>query len=181
MTVNGLQDDTLVPFSAHEDHAFGVWNQVVIAIWRVQTRPIAAQELGKLIGDCVRRRPGGIALLQIIEDTARAPDPPARQALAKMHGEYASAIRRSALVFAKPGFAGAAVRAVMTGVAMLNPPKFEHQLFGNIPAALAWLDQDLWPKGNTAASMGLRRAVKDLRALQAVPPTRNGDFTRARY
>lgn len=138
MVLNSLQDQGLIKRVACDDYCVGACHDVVIAIWRKQTQPHGIA----VLRDCIDERTTlhkRIGLLQVIEDDASAPDALARQALGKMHLEQAHLIYRSAVVYAKPGFAGMTARAIITGVAMLNPPKFEHVIFSNISSALQWL------------------------------------------
>jgi hypothetical protein len=160
-------DDALIQHRADEHHALGTWNQVVIAVWRHETKLAAVMDLSARVGECVAKHRQGVRLLQIIEETGIAPGGSARRALAQMHGDFAAHIHRSALVYTKRGFAGAAVRAVMTGVVMVNPPRFAHELFAAIPDALTWIEQDLWPQANPKGAMALRSAVERLRAASA--------------
>lgn len=160
MVLNSLQDQGLIKRVACDDYCVGACHDVVIAVWRKQTQPdgIAA------LRDCIDERTTlhkRIGLLQIIEDDASAPDALARQALGKMHLEQAHLIFRSAVVYAKPGFAGMTARAIITGVAMLNPPKFEHVIFSNVSGALRWL----CAQPTQARSLnGLEQAVAALRS-----------------
>jgi hypothetical protein len=125
-----------------ENFALGAFGSIVIVIWRRETTLGAVGELTAYIAECAARQAYGIGLLQVIEETATPPSAATRRALAHMHSSHASHIRRSALVYTKPGFAGAAVRMVMTGVAMLHPPAFEHELFGSLRDAIPWLEEN---------------------------------------
>jgi hypothetical protein len=162
------QSDKLSLRRADEDHSLGSWNQVVVAVWRGETRPAAVVDLAAFIAECAARHSGGVCLVQVIEEASPPPNANARKAFAAMHGEQAEHIRRSALVYTKRGFPGAAARAVMTGVVMLNPPRFAHELFAAIPQALSWIEQDLWPKGNPTSATAFRKAVEQLRGIRTM-------------
>lgn len=138
MVLGGLQETGLITRVANADYCVGACHDVVIAVWRKRTQPDGVSVLRKFI-DVRATLHKRLGLLQIIEDDASPPDGLARQALGKMHVEQAHLIYRSAVVYAKPGIAGTTARAIITGVAMLNPPKFEHLIFSNIPSALQWL------------------------------------------
>lgn len=153
------------------DFACGACGSVVIAVWRRDTTVSAVNALAGFIAECAAAHPEGVALLQIIEETATPPSGTARRALARMHDEHARAIRRSALVFTKRGFAGAAVRAVMTGVAMLHPPAFEHQLFASVREAVPWIEEVLGKGDGGYSSSALLAVVEALRASARRPPT----------
>jgi hypothetical protein len=161
-----LQDDRRSHHRhADEDYALGAYQNAVIALWRRDTKVDAVSALGSYIAERCARYPDGIVLLQVIEETAIAPGGMARRALARMHGAHAGSIRRSALVFTKRGFAGAAVRAVMTGVTMLHPPAFQHELFASVRDAIPWIERDLVVEGGAPQGSGLLAAVETLRAI----------------
>ena len=155
-----------------ENFALGALGSVVIAIWRRETTLGAVAELTAYIAECSVRHRGGVGLLQVIEDTATPPSAATRRALAHMHSSHATHIRRSALVYTKPGFAGAAVRMVMTGVAMLHPPAFEHELFGSVRDAIPWLEQNSG-EGAPFPPGALRAACEALRAAAQASGSRD--------
>lgn len=170
MVFSGFHENGLITRVANADYAVGACHDVVIAVWRKRTHPDGIA----LLKDCIDERARlhkRIGLLQIIEDNAAPPDPIARKALAKMHLEQAMMIRRSAVVYAKPGFAGATARAIITGVAMLNPPKFEHEIFADVPNALQWLFLDPNAGKTLDALSTLSQAVALLRSLESYAPS----------
>jgi hypothetical protein len=75
-------------------------------------------------------------------------------------------------VYGKPGFAGTTARAIITGVAMLNPPKFEHLIFSNIPSALQWLYANPAVGRPPNALNMLNQAVELLRSSGSYAPSR---------
>jgi hypothetical protein len=161
-----LQDDKRSHHRhADEDYALGAYQNAVIALWRRETKPDAVSSLASYIAERCARYPDGIVLLQVIEETAIAPSGPARKALARMHSAHAASIRRSALVFTKRGFAGAGVRAVMTAVAMIHPPAFQHELFASVRDAIPWIERDLLVEGGAPHGSSLLAAVETLRAI----------------
>lgn len=162
MVLGSLQENGLITRAANADYCLGACHDVVIAVWRKRTLPDGVADLCDCIDDrgALHKRLG---LLQIIEDDASPPDGLARQALGKMHLEQAHLIYRSALVYAKPGISGTTARAIITGVAMLNPPKFEHLIFSNIPGALHWLYANPAPGRPANALDMLEQAVASLR------------------
>lgn len=164
VVLGGLHEHGLITRVANADYCVGGCHDVVIAVWRKRTQPDGIADMRSFIDDrsALHKRLG---LLQIIEDEASPPDGLARQALGKMHLEQAHLIHRSAVVYAKPGFAGTTARAIITGVAMLNPPKFEHLIFSSIPRALQWLYAN--PAGGRTPNglIMLEQAVASLRGL----------------
>jgi len=166
---SGYHENGLITRIADADHAIGAWHNIVIAIWRKRTHLDGIALLKDYIEERAKLHKQ-LGLLQIIEDNASPPDPFARKALAKMHLEHALLINRSAVVYAKQGFAGATARAIITGVAMLNPPKFEHQIFASIPSALQWLYVDRTGTKGPGALDTLSQAVGLLRSLETFAP-----------
>ena len=171
MVLSSLQENGLITRAANADYCVGACHDVVIGVWRKRTQPDGVAVLRACIDDraTLHKRLG---LLQIIEDDASPPDGLARQALGKMHLEQAHLIYRSAVVYAKPGISGTTARAIITGVAMLNPPKFEHLIFSNIPGALYWLYANPAPGRPSNAPQMLEQAVASLRSLSSYPPSR---------
>lgn len=163
MVQSAVQAEKLSYRAADEDFALGVYGSVVIVVWRRETRLGAVATLSSYIAERSALYPGGIGLVQVIEDTATPPSAATRRALAQMHGAHAANIRRSAVVYTKTGFAGASVRMVMTGVAMLRPPAFEHELFASVSAAIPWLEANLSEAVPFAAG-ALLAAVESVRA-----------------
>jgi hypothetical protein len=164
---SGYHESGLITCRADSNYAIGACGQVVIAVWRCKTHLDGIANLSDYIIERAGVYPRGIVLLQIIEDSALPPDSLARKSLAKMHGLHARLIRRSAVVFTKPGFAGATARAIITGVAMLNPPGFEHQIFASLAQALAWVDTDLARERGPEAVITLENAVAKLRLVES--------------
>lgn len=163
MVPSAVHAEKLNYHAADEDFALGVYGSVVIVVWRRETKIGAVATLSSDIAERSARYPGGVALLQVIEDTATPPSAATRRALAQMHGAHAANIRRSAVVYTKTGFAGASVRMVMTGVAMLRPPAFEHELFASVSVAIPWLEADL-AEGAPFPPGALFAAVESVRA-----------------
>jgi hypothetical protein len=167
---SGYHENGLLTRFASADYAVGACHDVVIAVWRKRTLPDGIAVLRDYIDERAKLHQR-LGLLQIIEDNAAPPDPMARKALAKMHLEQAPLIHRSAVVYAKPGFAGATARAIITGVAMLNPPKFEHQIFADIPSALHWVYLNPAAGKTLDALNMLGQAVALLQSLDTYVPS----------
>ena len=170
MAISGLRENELVTRYADQNYAIGACGEVVIAVWRLQTHLDAISMLSDYLSDYAAPYPKGLSLLQIIEDNASAPSPVARKSLAKMHDLHARTIRRSAVVYTKPGFAGATARAIITGVAMLNPPRFKHEHFATVSKALQWLEFEMDTKRTVAVLASLDEAVAELRATASYDP-----------
>jgi hypothetical protein len=164
--IGALHDNGLFTCVANADFCVGACLDVVIAVWRKRTQPDGIAVVREVIDDrAVSHK--RIRLLQIIEDEALPPDGLARQALGKLHLEQAYLIDRSAVVYEKPGITGTTARAIITGVAMLNPPSFEHLTFSSVPSALQWLyaSQADSKASNPVSTVG--QAVASLRASGA--------------
>jgi hypothetical protein len=165
---SGIQDSGLLTRYADTDFALGACGIVVLAIWRHETRPDGVVMLSDYIQERSTFAPKGIVLMQVIEEHASAPSPQARKALADMHVMKARLIRRSAVVYTKPGFAGATARAIITGISMMNPPSFDHEIFASVSPALDWLVSD----ARVETPKSLERAIARLRSTEAFAPRR---------
>lgn len=106
-----------------------------------------------------RDRP--VAVLVILNDAQlAAPDDAFRREVADTWSEFESQMVAHALVNPAAGFAGAAVRGVMTGINLLSRRKFAQRVFSATDDACAWLQSELVKAGSSDASLdSIRDAV----------------------
>lgn len=159
-----------------ENYCFAEWRSVYIDIWRQHTLLDGVRVFGKQLADFAREHREGFALLTIVEADAAVPDSTSREAVAALMRTHGKAIKSSALVFEGSGFRAAAIRGVVTGMAMLARPSFPHRVFPDTRSSARWLLEAL---GQAAPELTLDPdelldAVNDLRTqmrIQSVPAT----------
>lgn len=156
----GLQE---LELAAHDEaHAVATWRNLLIAVWRTETRAAAVERVSQVLGMlAVRHR--DVALLQVVEAGATAPDADARRVISRMLKEHADVIRCSAVVYEGDGFRAATLRAVVTGIALLSRPPYPHVVFGSTIAAINWTARHFSHDGLVWAEQA-RNAVGELRS-----------------
>jgi len=148
-------------------HGVGVWRNLLVAVWRTETRAPAVERVSQVLGRLAAKHPD-VALLQVVEAGATAPDAAARRALSGMLKEHARVIRCSAVVYEGDGFRAATLRAVVTGIALLSHPPYPHVVFGSTIAAINWTARHFSHDGPVWAEQ-VRNAVGELRTNLDLP------------
>ena len=143
-------------------HGVGTWRNLLVAVWRTETRAPAVERVSKVLGRLATAH-RDVALLQVVEAAATAPDADARRAISAMLREHASVIRCSAVVYEGDGFRAATLRAVVTGIALLSRPSYPHVVFGSTIAAINWTARHFSHDGPVWAEQ-VRNAVGELRS-----------------
>lgn len=161
----GLQELRL---ETHDDaHGVGTWRNVLVAVWRTETRAAAVERVSQVLGARAATH-RDVALLQVVEAGATAPDVDARRAISGMLKRHASVIRCSAVVYEGDGFRAATLRAVVTGISLLSRPSYPHVVFGSTIAAINWTARHFSHDGPVWAEQA-RNAVGELRSLLEHP------------
>lgn len=174
----GVQELTL--YAHDEHHGVGVWRNLLIVVWRKDTRADAVAGVSAVLGELGERH-SDIALLQVIEENATAPDTEARRALSTMLRQHGGSIRCSAIVYEGDGFRAATLRAVVTGIALLSRPAYPHVVFASTIAAINWTARHFSHDGPVYAEQ-VRNAVDELRLMldRRHPEVRTSGAVRAR-
>lgn len=155
----GVQELSL--HGCDEQHGVGVWRNLLIAVWRTETRAPAVDAVSAVLAKLSRTH-RDVALLQVIEEGATAPDADARRAISNMLKHNGSVIRCSAVVYEGDGFRAATLRAVVTGIALLSRPLYPHVVFASTISAINWTARHYSHDGPVWAEQ-VRNAVDELR------------------
>ncbi len=102
-----------------------------------------------------REQAAPIALLTILDVTERHIvrfGKEAREATLALAREMAPHVRCSAVVFDRGGFAASAIRSLVTTINFLSRQPFPSQVFGDLDAALPWIESKLEPASRFEAS-----------------------------
>jgi hypothetical protein len=129
-------------FSVSPDHAIATWNDFLLQIWRGATTLEAARIVRAAARHLAAERPGAIATLIVVEQTASLPDREPRAELARMASDQAGRMVGAALVHEGEGFRAAAVRSAMVGMMLLARNAFPHEVVADFVQACAWLAKE---------------------------------------
>jgi hypothetical protein len=119
------------------DHVIATWDRVMIILFRVDST-MAAVRSGYEIFDRLAREYPGVFLLTIVEKDARMPSVVVRDAVAEFLSQAAGRMILSAVVYEGTGFRAAAVRSVVSGLAMLTNYSYPHKVFPRVEGAVSW-------------------------------------------
>ena len=149
------------------DHLIYSQGRLLVAVWKLETRPDAVKQLVQFAADLAARLgPPRFCLLVIVEESAIPPPAAVRADLATMLRLSTPHLIRFATVIEGTGFRAAAVRGVMTSIAVLSRQEFPHRVFSNAETALLWLVEGLSTELGPAPGVGeLVRALDDVRRV----------------
>ncbi len=121
-----------------KDHLMVTWKNVVVAIYKHETTVAGVASVKRVYNTCVAAHPGGVFLITIVEQGAPMPPSEVRDLLANFLEGGTGKTLMSAVVHEGSGFRAAAVRSVVTGLAMLARLSYPHQVFGSVEVAARW-------------------------------------------
>lgn len=146
------------------DYALALLNEIVAIIWRHETTLAGIQSSNKLVAEVARHHPKGIALLTVISEVAPMPSSEARKALADLMCTH-RLIRCSAVIMEGTGFRAAAVRSVVTGLALLSHHEYPHRICDVEGAVKMYTDVMPGVTGRAWDPNKIRAAINELRRL----------------
>ncbi|HEY6877594.1 MAG TPA: hypothetical protein VI299_06220 [Polyangiales bacterium] len=115
------------------------WDRCVGVVWKRETTAEGVEALTEAYREQTARYPSGVYLLTIVEKDAPMPPVEQREAVAVFLRSGAGRTRMSAVVIEGTGFRAAAVRSVVTGLAMLVRLPYPHEIFSSLEQAAKWL------------------------------------------
>lgn len=121
-----------------KDHLMVTWKNVVVAIYKHETTVAGVASVKRVYNTCAAAHPGGVFLITIVEQGAPMPPSEVRDLLANFLEVGSGKTLMSAVVHEGSGFRAAAVRSVVTGLAMLARLSYPHQVFGSVEVAARW-------------------------------------------
>ncbi len=127
--------------ASNPEYALGWAPSVVLYVWRAQTTLEAAKAATAAI-QCAREASscGRGLLLGIVEERTPPPGLAVRRELAEAMGRHGDFVFASALVFEGRGFQASMVRMVATGLSLMAPFPFPHQVFESLADSTRWLE-----------------------------------------
>jgi hypothetical protein len=160
--------------TSDDDHMTAIWGPVFFTVWKKVSRVEAARAIQYALRDLAASVPGRrVACLTVIEPRADLPDADTRTAVANIFRFNAESIVCSANVMEGEGFRAAAVRGVVTGIALVARQPFPNHVFPSVSLSAAWICRALVNAGAASVAPGdLIAAVDEVRASAARPVTR---------
>ncbi len=124
---------------ATRDALVMTWDRFVGVVWKRETTAEGVAALNDAYREQATRYPSGVYLLTIVEKGAPMPSTEQREAVAVFLRSGIGRTRMSAVVIEGTGFRSAAVRSVVTGLAMLVRLSYPHEIFASLERAAKWL------------------------------------------
>ena len=148
--------------AATRDHLVATWQSVLILVWRDQTTLVGIKSAERFYDSLAATNPGGVFLLNIVEPGAPVPKAEVRAAMAAFLAKRANRMILSAVVHEGSGFHAAAVRSVVTGLALLTKLPYRHKVFATVEAAASWFAANS-PVARGWGAVALSTAVAEVR------------------
>jgi hypothetical protein len=125
-------------YEATRDHVVLTWSNVACAVFKRETTLGGVRSIQSAYDALASRNPEGVYMVTIVEDRAPLPVVEVRDALAKFLASGAGRTKMSAVIQEGVGFRAAAVRGVVTGLAMVARLPYPHKVFGTPTEAARW-------------------------------------------
>lgn len=139
MTHRSVATPELLLQEATDDHIVLASGSLIAVVWIKVTTLGGIAALSAALEQQAASFPGGLYQLTIVEEGASLPAAAERAELTKFLAGAAHHIRRSAVVHEGVGFRAAAVRGVVTGLALLAQLPYPYQVFATLEQAALWL------------------------------------------
>jgi len=116
---------------------------VCVAIWRSKSTWPRFEIQKAILADCVKRKPGGIAFMCVVEQTSEPPDEDLRKASSKMIADHGLQLTCVAGVIEGAGFRGAITRSVLAGIVFLVRNPSPLKMFESVESASRWIQSQM--------------------------------------
>ena len=123
----------------NDDRTVATWDHLVFVIWKKETTVEGVNHVWSSIKNRGKTFDKGIIMVAIVKQDAAMPTPEARSRLSSGLNDNELNVKASAVVYEGKGFRSAAVRSVVTGLAMVTKQIFPHKVFGDIDESAQWL------------------------------------------
>jgi hypothetical protein len=159
--------------------ALGVLGEILVLHYGETPTMAAARVLDLASNHPAMVRIGQPRVLIVIEPNARAPEANVRNATQKTLQRYESKTTAIAYAILGEGFAGAAARAVVSGMLLFVKPKYPAKVFATLSAASQWLLSQ-GPRGLPTERLELRDRLERVKQLEAIKNFCTCAFTESR-
>ena len=155
--------DTAEMIDVTKDHLIATWRNVLILVWKQETTQEGVHKLKASYDALAQKFPKNVFLLTVVEQDAPMPASPVRVALADFLAGCKGKMVLSAVVHEGTGFRAAAVRSVVTGLAMMANLPYPHKVFATVDDASRWLHMNS-PVGKDWNDVALVATVREARS-----------------
>lgn len=146
----GMSNAPTILFS-DADASFGQLGPTFFIVWKERTLATTVERMRETMLRRMRAIEGRIGILIVVAPDAPMPDAAARQGIAKLFADLGDRLAGSALAYEGEGFRAAAVRGVVTGIALLVRRPFPHRIFESARSGAEWLAGELAKGGAEVA------------------------------
>ena len=142
-------------------YLFALWRNLYIIDFRSTPTIEGLRATVSAKKAAVKQSPGGLAVVNFL---APGPLPSAevRQVASEVQSADLSDVLCHATIVEATGFAGSAMRSVLTGMRVFEKSPFPRKVFGEVTEALTWSAQQA--KASAEWQIGAHKAVDELRA-----------------
>jgi len=145
-----------------KNYLLATWRRLVIVVWKGDTTLESVKRVGEVIHSSARRL-GPVGLFIVTDVTAPLPPAVVRKTAASILAT--GPIAYFCVTFEGNGFRAAAVRGVVTSIAMLASMAFPHRAFSKINEAGAWVSEQTRHDGAMRIHpIGLAAVLDNLRS-----------------
>jgi hypothetical protein len=133
------------------DQVIATWESVIIVVYRFETTMSGAAAAQEVFDALAREHRDGAFVLTVVEENAPMPTPEVRAMMARFLATRAPQIILSAVVYEGTGFRAAAVRSLVTGLALVSKLPYRHKVFATVDEAASWFRSNspvagAWPE-----------------------------------
>jgi len=176
MPISIRPEPTIKLVSKGPDHALGELAGHLIGIWDGTILLNSLQIWQRELQSRVRAAPGRVIYLSYERSGFQMPGDMARQLIADTLRSVDGKLAACAVVLPGQGFTSAAVRALVSGLALVVRPKSPLRSVSNIEEAQTWVAQQLGPGVPWPDAQALHSAILELEAeFDKAPPPSQGE------
>jgi hypothetical protein len=141
------------------------YGPVCLALWRKKSTRERFERQKTALDEVVRKRPGEVAFVCVIESTSEPPDDDIRRESSQMITRHGAKLKGVACIIEGDGFRAAITRSVLSGIVLFIRNKAPIKMFATVAHASEWV-RTLVPLG---PSQPFLREVEGLRAQLGAP------------
>jgi hypothetical protein len=150
-----------------DDHTIMTWSNFVFANFKRETTLAAVRKIQSTYDTHANSFPSGVYMVTIVDEGAPMPAADVRQALSNFLASGIGRTLMSAVIHEGAGFRAAAVRSVVTGLAMAARLPYPHKVFGTVADAASWFSASASQSVNAAmvadvVAEARQRALRDV-------------------
>ena len=134
-----MTEDNLRLVSVSPAHAIGEWRGHALVDWQLRPSPESARDLAQLMEQLTSLRPGRSCLLVRVGPQAMLPEDAVRGVLVSVGRRVRGSLNCIGVTVEGSGFSAAAVRGVITGLALAVGQSFAMRSHASLVEMNAWV------------------------------------------